>query len=179
MTDIDHEGLVAKQPGQIITWTGKRVNPMYLTPDDIDIVDIAHALARQCRYNGHTHGHLSVARHSLWVAGQLVRSGHPELELWGLLHDATEAYIGDMVKPLKIAPEMEAFRRAEDNAEVVICRAFNLVWPMPAEVHEADRAVTVDLEIGQNLRGTWDSHYDADERDFLHVFDSLNGRYMR
>lgn len=173
MSDVNHEGLWKQAPHSIRTWTHKQVNPLDLQVKDIDVIDIGHALARQCRYNGHCHGHLSVARHSLWVAQALADSHHPELELWGLLHDATEAYLGDMVKPLKSSPEMGLFVEAEDRAEKVIAEAFGLVSPMPAEVHEADRYVTVELEINGGLRDSWDSSYDVDEFTFIQTYDWL------
>lgn len=65
--------------------------------EDVHIEDIAHGLAFQCRFNGQTRAFYSVAQHSLLVCG-LVPS---RLRLAALLHDAAEAYLGDMVKPLK------------------------------------------------------------------------------
>jgi 5'-deoxynucleotidase YfbR-like HD superfamily hydrolase len=65
--------------------------------DDVAIEDIAHGLAYQCRFNGQTREFYSVAQHSLMVM-QLVPA---PLRLAALLHDAAEAYLGDMVKPLK------------------------------------------------------------------------------
>lgn len=75
-------------------------NRFYLTQpriDDVDIEDIAHGLAYQCRFNGQTREFYSVAQHSLMVTDLV-----PEpCRLAALLHDAAEAYLGDMVKPLK------------------------------------------------------------------------------
>lgn len=73
--------------------------------DDVAIEDIAHGLAYQCRFNGQTQEFYSVAQHSLMVM-QLVPA---PLRLAALLHDAAEAYLGDMVKPLKnLFPEFSA-----------------------------------------------------------------------
>lgn len=73
--------------------------------DDVAIEDIAHGLAYQCRFNGQTREFYSVAQHSLMVM-QLVPA---PLRLAALLHDAAEAYLGDMVKPLKnLFPEFTA-----------------------------------------------------------------------
>lgn len=81
----------------VSTYTGRQFYPLAPTPEQIDIEDIAHGLAYQCRFNGQTRHFYSVAQHSLIVA-DLVPSG---LRLAALLHDAAEAYMGDMVKPLK------------------------------------------------------------------------------
>lgn len=73
--------------------------------DDVALEDIAHGLAYQCRFNGQTSAFYSVAQHSLMVMALV-----PESErLPALLHDAAEAYLGDMVKPLKnLFPEFSA-----------------------------------------------------------------------
>ncbi|MFZ4538959.1 hypothetical protein [Propionivibrio sp.] len=81
----------------VSTFTGKQFYPLAPTPDQIDIEDIAHGLAYQCRFNGQTRHFYSVAQHSLIVADLVP----PPLRLAALLHDAAEAYMGDMVKPLK------------------------------------------------------------------------------
>jgi uncharacterized protein len=116
-----------------------------MTPEDIDIRDIAHALSRLCRYNGHCGGFISVARHSIWVSDVLPR----ELALWGLLHDAPEAYLGDMTRPVKRQEAMEEFRAADERLEQVVAEKFGLEYPMPIEVHEADMYVFEEIEAPQ------------------------------
>lgn len=81
----------------VSTYTGRQFYPLAPTPDQIDIEDIAHGLAYQCRFNGQTRYFYSVAQHSLIVADLVPRC----LRTPALLHDAAEAYMGDMVKPLK------------------------------------------------------------------------------
>jgi len=100
--------------------------------DEILIEDIAHALAYSCRYNGHCKYFHSVAMHSVLVS-QVCK---PENALWGLLHDASEAYTGDMVKPLK--RHMEEFKRIEDQLMKTICHKFGLPEEMPEDVDAAD-----------------------------------------
>ncbi|MCC6200380.1 MAG: phosphohydrolase [Moraxellaceae bacterium] len=89
----------------VITYKGNRFYPGEGRIDHIDIEDVAHALAYQCRFNGHTQYFYSVAQHSLMVASLVPR----EQRLAGLLHDAAEAYMGDMVSPLKaVMPDFAA-----------------------------------------------------------------------
>jgi uncharacterized protein len=167
----DSVGLFVDEPNTISTWTRKRINPLEPKIDRINIEDIAHALARQCRYNGHCFGHLSVARHSLWVSDVVALYG-PEMELWGLLHDAGEAYMGDMVGPMKHHPTMDFYREAEHRLDKMIADAFALPWPMPDAVHAADAFTTRVTEI-QDKRHTWNSTFQDDERDFLARYHEL------
>lgn len=76
----------------------------YLEFNEVNVEDIAKALGRICRYNGHTPKHYSVAEHCCHVGDFLREQGHTDdVVLAGYLHDAHEAYIGDMPSPLKIA----------------------------------------------------------------------------
>lgn len=79
------------------TYTGRRLFPMDPSPADVDIIDIAHALSMQCRYNGHVRRFMSVAEHCVLISENVPAQD----ALWGLLHDATEAYVGDMIRPLR------------------------------------------------------------------------------
>lgn len=175
--DLDEECLHVDAPGTMTTWTGLRVDPQAMRPFDLAIEDIAHALARQCRYNGHTFGHLSVARHCLWVSDYLCGRGRsPELALWGLLHDAGEAYLGDMVRPLKHSPQMKVFRDAEDRLDEVIARRFNLEWPRPSKVGEADSWVCANQEMPEGgARWAWVGSAAFDEYDYLSRYRALTG----
>ena len=91
----------------------------------IDINDIAESLSKICRYGGHGTGFYGVAEHSVHVADLCIRDGHPkEACLAALLHDAPEAYVGDVIKPLKIMlPEYSAIELRIDKA---ICRRFSI-----------------------------------------------------
>lgn len=121
--------------GWIQTYTGRQFWPLQPQAEHIDIRDIAHSLAMQCRFNGHCRGFYSVAQHSVLVS-QVVP---PHDALWGLLHDAAEAYISDLPRPLKhTAP---GFRAAEEQLLGVIMAAFGLPAEMPAAVAWADDAL--------------------------------------
>ncbi len=121
----------------IQTYSGKQFFPLDPRPEDIDIRDIAHSLSLQCRFNGHCLEFYSVADHSLHVSRLLPR----ELTLWGLLHDAGEAYLTDLPRPIKHS--VEGYNELEERMLEVIARRFDLPWPMPAEVLRADDVALV------------------------------------
>jgi hypothetical protein len=116
----------------IQTYTGKQFYPLTPSLEAIDVRDIAHSLSLQCRYNGHCRVFYSVADHSLRVS----RIVPPEHALWGLLHDAAEAYLTDLPRPVKHA--VDGYDRLEDSLLRVIAQRFDLGWPMPEAVRHAD-----------------------------------------
>lgn len=121
----------------ILTASGQYVNVLEPSVDNIDIHDIAHALANVMRFNGHTVAPYSVAEHSIRTSILLKGWGYtPQSQLAGLLHDATEAYIGDIATPLKqLLPE---FSRIERLFEAVIEEKFGVTIRNRPEVHYAD-----------------------------------------
>ncbi len=123
------------QSEHITTISGRKFWPLEPRVEDIDIHDIAWSLSRICRFGGHTTTHYSVATHSIAVS-YLVP---PEDALWGLLHDASEAYVGDMVRPLK--NKMNLYRGVEDKVVVAITTKFGLQSTMPDSVHRADMGI--------------------------------------
>ena len=120
------------------TWTGKQFFPLDPKPADIATADIARALSMQCRYNGHTNRLYTVAEHSVLIS-QAVCPGHA---LAGLLHDATEAYLGDMVKPLK--KNIAQYIEIEQRLWKVIAVAYGIDPQIPACVAAADARILVD-----------------------------------
>ena len=131
------------EPGPFIqTLSGRRVNPLDAAPEDIDPVDIANALANLCRFGGHSRGFYSVAQHSV-IVSELVeqRGGDPEDVFAALMHDASEAYLGDMPHPLKHrSPLGAAFKDAEDHLEAALRQHFAIKPDVP-EIKRADRAL--------------------------------------
>jgi hypothetical protein len=91
-------------------------------------------LAHQCRFGGHASKLYSVAEHSVHVS-QLCQAEHA---LWGLLHDASEAYLIDLPRPLKLLPEFAAYREAERRLQRAVAVRFGLPPDQPASVTEAD-----------------------------------------
>lgn len=121
------------------TFTGRQFFPLSPRPDEVDPVDIAHALSMICRYGGHTTRFYSVAEHCVLMSYAVPA----EDALAALLHDATEAYVGDMVRPLK--HHMPAYRDIEDGVMFAIAVRFGLPHgAMPAAVKEADNRILLD-----------------------------------
>jgi hypothetical protein len=123
--------------GSITTYSGVRFFPFLPSPGDILIEDIAHALSQLCRFGGHTRVFYSVAEHSVHVSQLCL----PDDALAGLLHDATEAYLGDVIAPLKELPEFVAYRAAERNLHRVIAQRFGFPAEEPRSVTQADQTM--------------------------------------
>jgi len=121
----------------IETYTGKLIDPLNPHQDDIEIVDISHALSMNCRFNGHCSEFYSVAEHSVYVS-KLVP---PEIALKGLLHDAAEAYISDVCYPIKL--RWPWFKEAEDALLEVIFDKFGLSNDFPEELEFIDRGISI------------------------------------
>ena len=122
----------------IQTHSGHQFYPLDPNPLQITILDIAHALSNVCRYTGHVMRFYSVAEHSVIVSRYVPR----ELALWGLLHDAAEAYLVDVPSPIK--GRLEGYAEIEERVEEAVCERFKLPWPMPYEVKRIDHAILAD-----------------------------------
>ncbi|NBA76852.1 metal-dependent phosphohydrolase [Emticicia sp. ODNR4P] len=123
-------------PDCIRTHSGLYVNVFEPTVDMICIEDIAHGLAHTCRFAGHTNRYFSVAEHSTQVVNRLSIDYKPLL-LKALLHDATEAYIGDIATPIK--KRLPDYQKLESNLQKVIFQKFSLDDEIPEEIKKADR----------------------------------------
>ena len=136
----------------ILTQSGQQFDLLRPTASMVKPVDIAHALARLCRFNGHTRAHYSVAQHSLIVAS-LVPVEH---QLVALLHDATEAYIGDMTRPLKAV--MPEYKFVEHQIWLAVCERFDIQIDLPSCVKHADMVAlaTERRDLMPEHPGEWD-----------------------
>lgn len=114
-----------KYPNYIATRSGRKFNLKNPRPCDVDINDIATALSKVCRFTGHTKDFISVAQHCVNVAHILNEWGAPvEVQLYGLLHDAAESFLNDVVRPLK--PYIPAYKRMEKKMMKVILKGLKL-----------------------------------------------------
>lgn len=118
----------------IQTYTGRRFYPLDPKVEDIDLADIAHALGNLCRFGGHGGRFYSVAQHCIGVAAIVPKP----LALWGLMHDAAEAYLCDIPSPVKKDPRFDEYRKAENTLMAKICEKFGLSLYEPVHVKEAD-----------------------------------------
>lgn len=137
---LNEDGLLVNTPDAIFTYSGIFIRPLAPDPRAIRIVDIAHALSQQCRWTGHTATFYSVAEHCLGVA-KLVAADNRDLALPALLHDASEAYLADLARPIKKAAGLgEVYLEVEARLEEAIGARFNTT-PEPlahAIIKEAD-----------------------------------------
>jgi hypothetical protein len=138
------------------TYTGRAFYPMDPQPEDVDIIDIAHALSLICRFGGHCDRSYTVCEHSLLVA-DIVAHLEPndyQAQLWGLMHDSAEAYTGDVIQPIKYSsPEVTAiFKQMEDGCLEAIAEALDLPLPMSPIVKRADD-LALSLECRDLMQG--------------------------
>lgn len=180
-------------PGTIRTSTGKTFNVIAPRPEDVDITDItdiAHALSLTCRFSGQCREFYSVAQHSVLVS----RLVPPGLALAGLLHDAHEAYLADLSRPVKQAMPVEVavwWAQVVHRLDVAIGSKFGLLhgWENDRGLRYAD-----DLACaaeGRDLMTGWDNRGLPDPKDvpviqpwphgiiasaFLTRFEELTGK---
>jgi len=131
--------------GYIETYTGRFINPLKPAPDAVFIEDIAHSLSMQCRFNGHCSGFYSVAEHSVHTAEvvQMLSDASPETAKFALLHDAAEAYLCDIPRPVKKSfPGYAAWEQALFD---VICDRFIGRLPTKKETVDMYRADDIML----------------------------------
>lgn len=145
----------------ITTATGKHFYFEDPQPDQIDIADIGYSLSHTNRWGGHCYPALSVAQHSVMVADGLLRNGASQMvQLQGLLHDAAEAYLGDVPTPIK--SKLPEYMAMELLVTDVIFRKWGIPMPMDPQVHLMDvemrkweyrdlmRAKAIDLPAGNH-----------------------------
>jgi len=170
----------------IITISGIKFDLLNPTPEQIKLIDIAHSLSMTNRFNGHTQFPYSVAQHSLAVA-EMVDAPY---KLGALLHDAGEAYIGDIITPVKCL--LPKAKEIENCILDVVFTRYDAIYT--GEIHEADQnmGLTEAIKLGRNPLVEWPSgctpynDYIFRERHWLDVchefinkfHDYSEGRYL-
>lgn len=151
---MEAEYMHRKGSSRIETLNGHFVDPLNMRPEDVRIGDIAHALSNQNRFNGYTSRPYSVAEHSVYVARVVARMydnagtsavmgltedifDRRSITRQALLHDATEAYLLDIPRPVKLA--IPAYGEIEARLWEVIAGVFDVPVEMHPFVKEADR----------------------------------------
>lgn len=174
----------------ITTYTGKLFDPLIATADEVDITDITHALHLLCRANGHFPHFYSVAQHSINCAREALARGFSErVQLGCLLHDASEAYMSDVTRPLKkLLPD---YLKGEERLQNVIwCK-----WITP-ELTEEEKKLIFEIDdaifyyeflvlMGKRMfneepllksRSSFDfEDFEKVKNTFLNLFNSLIG----
>jgi len=136
----------------IQTFTGKAFYP--LEPEKciekICIEDIAWSLSMQCRYAGHSKFFYSVAEHCIHVSNAV----STEYAFEGLMHDASEAYLVDIPRPIK--PYILGYYEMEKRLMVSISKVFGLQYPLPQNVKDCDSSILHDERLSLMHEGEKD-----------------------
>lgn len=157
----------------LYTFTGKHLDLLTLKEDDIDVEDIAHALSMQCRYNGHIRKFYSVAEHCVLLSRYVL--SHPihgkasyanQLAAVMLMHDASEAYIGDMVYHLK--KSMYAFEVLEEFILDKVRHTFTVDFSLEDGKIEGKAYLQKPYLILEQLVHALDRSASVDEMDEMH-----------
>lgn len=120
-------------PNAILVHSGTLFDVFNPNMEDIKIEDIAHSLSNICRYGGHSPKFYSVAQHCVICSYD---NGSVQEKLEFLMHDASEAYLTDMPRPIK--RNMKNYVDMEDNLLSIIFKKYNLNFPLSDRVHEVD-----------------------------------------
>lgn len=155
-------------------YSGEPFYPLKAQPEDVDINDIAHSLGMVCRYAGHCRRFYSVAEHSVLLS----RAVDPEHALVALLHDSTEAYMGDLVRPLK--SQLPSYIAVEHRLWHVIATKFGLPGVIPQQVKEYDYRIVEDEreQIMAPSRLPWSTNGCAPLGVYIEGWDPLQATRM-
>lgn len=168
-----------------MTQSGRLINPLDPTIQAIDIEDIAHALSQICRANGHTQSFYSVAQHCINCAMEAKARGLSKTEqLAALLHDASEAYMADLTRPVK--QQLPDYSRYEDQLLAIIFKKYGLDPQLPSCIKAIDDAMLYAefkalvgaelIEYKAELKSVPNFNEQLcskSKQDYLHLFDEL------
>jgi len=171
----------------IITFSKQKFSPLKAKAEEIQIVDIAHSLSLMCRANGHIRHFYSVAQHSLNCSFEAKERGLPgDIQLACLLHDASEAYLSDITRPIKRS--LTQYIEYEEVLQNRIFRKFHL-----SHLREEDLSLVKEIDDGMLYYELLDlmgeeifeeqpeifSSPDFEQRDFLIIKDAFLAEYDR
>lgn len=136
----------------LMMWTasGRHFWPLDPLTEDVVLEDVARGLANECRYAGQVLKFYSVAEHSVIVSRVVEAMAPPGFKLrWAfeaLMHDAAEAYVGDVIRPLKYGWGWRAHRRVEARIQAVVEHAFGICSTRSsrAMIRDVDTRIIVD-----------------------------------
>ena len=144
----------------ITTISGKHFDPIEPEEDLIDIKDIAHSLSLVCRGNGHVKHFYSVAQHSIACALEAKARGYSDMVFLAcLLHDASEAYLSDVTRPVK--KDLTYYLEVEDRLQHLIWRHFigrDITLEEDAQVFAIDDDM-MSMEFHLNMAETINEDY--------------------
>jgi 5'-deoxynucleotidase YfbR-like HD superfamily hydrolase len=124
----DTLGCYHDAPTAIETYMGGRFDVENPREEDVNVLDIAHSLANTGRYGGHANRFYSVCAHSIFCHDEAVRRAEvPLVRLMCLLHDAAEAYMGDLGRPIRTSTKMDGYNEMMDAIELVVYRRFGCI----------------------------------------------------
>jgi len=166
----------------IQTYTGKQFNFLDPSIDSIDLFDIAHALSNLCRYSGHVKEFYSVAEHCVILSEYvMLQTSDPAQALYALMHDASEAYLVDIPRPIK--SHLKGYIELEKQITDQVMKKFNLVHSSVADYGDTNIIKDESVLLHGNL--SWVNMYDhlgvnlylwtpkEAENEFLKMFSKL------
>lgn len=140
-----------------------------IKPEDIDIQDIVMALPHICRFGGRCHSHYSVAQHSVELAKYFIKKKRLDLARIAILHDACEAFIGDIIYPIKL--QLPYFEKVEKELSSLIFKRFGVDESSYKEFYPFDRRISVNEA---KALGIWESCKSTPTMCYLTEIEGVN-----
>lgn len=144
---------------------GHRIDFTSPKPEEVDVMDIVYGLGNQCRFTGQVTEFYSIAEHSIHVCELVIRAGYPELGFDALMHDAHEAYVGDVSTPLKREIE-PCFKPVDARVRQAVATRFGLILPQHDIITHYDRvALITERDAIQPRHADWGPEFEGYPRD--------------